>query len=95
MISYRYSFKGYDVLTALYNNKDLIKTILGIFGTINLLSVDWVVFFTTLGVSVGTLAIKLIIDALDYFFTEVEIPDEIVEVPSIISTNAKLKNIKK
>lgn len=72
MISFRYSFKGYDIFTAIYNNKDLIKTIVGIFGTINLLSMDWPVFFTTLGISVGTLLVKLGIDALDYYFTEVE-----------------------
>lgn len=72
MKSFRYSFKGYDIFTAIYNNKDLIKTIVGIFGTINLLSMDWPVFFTTLGISVGTLLVKLGIDALDYYFTEVE-----------------------
>ena len=72
MKSYRYSFKGYDILKAIYNNKDLVKAILGLFGTINLLSMDWAVFFTSLGISVGTLAVKLGIDALDYFFTEVE-----------------------
>lgn len=74
-MSYRYSFKGYDIFTAIYNNKDLVKAILGLFGTINLLSMDWTVFFGTLGISLGTLALKLGIDALDYFFTEVEYPD--------------------
>jgi len=73
MKSYRYSFKGYDIFTAIYNNKDLIKAILGLFGTINLLSMDWAVFFTSLGILVGTLGVKLIIDALDFYFTEVEL----------------------
>lgn len=72
MKSYRYSFKGYDILKAIYKNKDLVKTILALFGTINLVSMDWKVFFLSLGLSVGTLAVRLIIDALDYFFTEVD-----------------------
>lgn len=71
--SFRYSFKGYDIFTAIYNNKDLVKAILAIFGTINFISMDWRVFLTTLGVSVGALAVKLVIDALDFYFTEVEL----------------------
>ncbi len=70
--SFRYSFKGYDLFTAIYKNKDLVKAILAVFGTINFISMDWRVFFATLGISIGTLGIKLIIDALDYFFTEVD-----------------------
>lgn len=69
----RLSFKGYNIKTALYRNKDTIKTIVALFGTINIATMDWKVFSITLIGGVVTLGVKLLMDAVDYYFTEVEL----------------------
>lgn len=71
--SYRLSFKGYDVSEALYRNREYIKVVLAVFGTVNIATMDWKVFLASLGIATGTLAFKLGIDALHFFFTEVEL----------------------
>lgn len=73
MMSPRKSFKGYDFGIALYRNKDMIKTIIALFGTINIVTTDWKVFGISLLGAVLTLVVKLGQDAVDYYFTEVEI----------------------
>lgn len=73
----RLSFKGYQLGIALYNNKDAIKALVALLGVINVgVGFDW----KTLGISFAggflALVVKLIIDAVDYFFTEVDLPDK-------------------
>jgi hypothetical protein len=69
----RLSFKGYNLGVALSRNKDYIKSIVALFGTINVVTMDWKVFLLTLlGMGVSLVG-KLLIDATDYFFTEVEL----------------------
>lgn len=73
MKSPRKSFKGYDFGVALYRNKDMIKAIVALFGTINIIETDWKVFGITLAGALLTLAVKMAQDAIDYYFTEVDI----------------------
>lgn len=70
----RFSFKGYDIKTAIYNNKDSIKALLAIFVGVNSYSgFDWKTASFTFLAGAGVLAGKLVMDAVDYFFTVVEI----------------------
>jgi hypothetical protein len=73
-LSPRLSFKGYSFGTALYRNKDTLKAIVGLLSAIQVATgFDW----KTLGVSLGTaligLVVKLLADAVDYYFSEVEL----------------------
>jgi hypothetical protein len=69
------SFKGYRLSTALYRNKDAIKGIVALLGGVQFaLGFDWKALLLTLAGGVATLAVKLLMDATDYFFTEVELP---------------------
>ena len=73
MLSPRLSFKGYNFPTALYRNKDSIKAIIAILGGINLATgFDTKIVLISLLSSVFALGVKLIADAVDYYFTEVE-----------------------
>lgn len=69
----RLSFKGYKFSQALYRNKDSLKNLIGLLSGINLAVRDWKVLGMTLGAAAIALAVKLLQDAADYFFTEVEI----------------------
>lgn len=70
----RLSFKGYSFGEALYRNKDAIKGIIAIIGGVNFaVGFEW----KTLGISMvggfGALAVKLVADAVDFYFGEVEL----------------------
>jgi hypothetical protein len=76
-VSPRLSFKGYRIGQALYRNKDFIKSIIAILGTVNIAmgvsGIDWAVIAWSLGGAVLTLCIKLLSDAVDYYFSEVQL----------------------
>jgi hypothetical protein len=71
------SFQGYNLNTALYRNKDAIKYIATIITGYSAYSTmtgfGWKSFLIAIGAGVGTLAGKLLMDAFDFYFTEVEI----------------------
>jgi len=69
----KFSFKGYDLNIALYNNRETIKTITALFGTINILTTNWKIFGVTLVSALIALAVKVGIDAVDYYFSDVAI----------------------
>jgi hypothetical protein len=70
----RLSFKGYSLATALYRNKDSIKGILAILGGINfVLGFNWKTLLISLAGAFSALLVKLITDAVDYYFSEVTI----------------------
>jgi hypothetical protein len=69
----RRSWIGYSFTEALARNKDYIKSIVAFFGTINIVTTDWKIFFLTLAGMVIALAGKLLQDAVDYYFSEVEL----------------------
>jgi hypothetical protein len=73
----RLSFKGYAFGVALYRNKDAIKNIVAVLGTystyLGVTGFDWIAFLLALGGAVLVLGYKLLQDAVDYYFTEVEI----------------------
>lgn len=70
----RLSFKGYSFPKALYRNKDIVKALLlfivgyGYFQGFVLSA-----FLSGLGMSTAALAGKLVLDAFDYYFSEVEL----------------------
>lgn len=76
VLSPRNSFKGYNFSTALYRNKDAIKLTIGILGTygtyLSVAGFDWKSFLIALGLGLLNLCYKLIQDAAEYFFKEVE-----------------------
>jgi len=73
ILSPRYSFKGYNLLTAIYRNKDSIKGILALLaGATVIIGVDWKKLLLALTASVLTLIVKLLVDAFDYFFAEIK-----------------------
>ena len=70
----RLSWIGYKFSEALYRNKDSIKGIIAIIAGINIaIGFDWKTLLITIGASVFALAVKLIGDAVDYYFSEVEL----------------------
>lgn len=72
----RFSFKGYQFSEALYRNKDSIKGILALLAGINTFTgFNWKTFLLSLGVAFVGLGVKLLADAVDYYFSEVQIPD--------------------
>lgn len=73
----RYSFEGYNFGEALFRNKDSIKVIITILSGINFASAlggsyDWKTLAISLGAAVGMLGVKLLSDAIDYYFKEVK-----------------------
>lgn len=71
-VSPRLSFKGYNILIALDKNKDLVKGLVAViagYSYFNGFSLP--AFWTAVGSSVVVLAGKLLVDAIDYFFSEV------------------------
>lgn len=73
MLSPRKSFKGYRFNEALYRNKDAIKYTLSAIAGVNLVTFDLNIFLLTTAGALIALAAKLIQDAIDYYYTEVEI----------------------
>jgi len=72
--SARLSFKGYRFGEALYRNKDSIKGIIAILAGINtLLGFNWKTLGMNLGIAFIGLSVKLLSDAVDFYFTEVEL----------------------
>jgi hypothetical protein len=72
----RLSFSGYKFSEALYRNKDAVKALVMVLGGYNTYitvtgGFDWKALAISLGVAVGALGVKLISDAVDFFFTEV------------------------
>jgi len=73
MISPRLSFKGYKLSEALYRNKDLVKgLVVAITGYSFIIGFDLTQFLVTIGVGLAGLIGKLLLDAVDYYFTEVD-----------------------
>lgn len=67
------SFKGYKITTALYRNKDALKAlIILITGYSYFTEFKLETFLVALGLASSALLGKLVLDAFDYFFTEVE-----------------------
>lgn len=70
----RLSFKGYRFAEALYRNKDAIKGVIAILAGVNFLTgFDWKSLLISLGTAVVALGVKLMADAVDYYFSEVTI----------------------
>lgn len=79
MKSPRMSFKGYKFSEALYRNIDTVKALLTIVSGINFFvafngSYDWHTLLVSLAATGGALAVKLLVDAINYYFAEVEYP---------------------
>jgi hypothetical protein len=69
----RLSFKGYHFPTALYRNIDSVKAILAIIAGANFFSgFEYKTFLISLAAGGVALAVKLLADAVDYYFKEVE-----------------------
>lgn len=74
----RLSFKGYSFLEALNRNKDLLKgVIVLITGYSYFTGFNLKTFLLSLGAAVAVLIGKLILDAFDFFFSEVQVPDKV------------------
>ena len=74
MRSARLTFSGYNFKEALFRNKDSIKAIIAILMGINVaVGVDWKIVLISLGAGVASLAVKLIADAVDFYFSDVEL----------------------
>jgi hypothetical protein len=74
MNSPRLSFKGYKLSEALYRNKDSIKAVVAVLGGVNIvIGLDWKTLLLTFTATLGTLIVKLIVDAIDFYFTEVNL----------------------
>ncbi len=76
--SARKSWKGYSFSEALYRNIDSIKGIVAIIGGLNFASVfvagfDWKTLLLTVGTAVFGLVVKLVADAVDFYFKEVDL----------------------
>lgn len=77
----RFSLRGYDIRIALANNKDTIKSILAMgttaAGALTALNgFDWKTLAFAFAGALGILVTKVLADAVDYFFTEVQLPDK-------------------
>lgn len=70
----RRSFEGYDFKEALVRNKDSVKALVAIITGANfLVGFDWKIFGLSLAGATIALATKLIGDAVDFWFGEVEL----------------------
>ena len=72
-ISPRYSFKGYNIFEALFRNKTEIKVLIAAIGGLTAYTGDWKTALIGIGVCAAGIVTKIAADAVDYFFTEVEI----------------------
>ena len=78
MESPRLSFKGYRFTEALYRNKDTVKLVLvAVTGYSYLVGFDWMPFTQSVAAGFIALAGKLVMDAFDYYFSKVEVPDSV------------------
>jgi hypothetical protein len=74
-MSPRLSFKGYNFGIALSKEVDSIKALVAIITGVNFYTgFDWKTFLLTLAAGTATLAAKLIANAIDFYFKEVELP---------------------
>lgn len=70
----RFSFKGYKFSEALYRNKDLLKgVVVLVTGVTSFVGFNWRTFGMSVGAALLGLVGKLVLDAFDYFFTEVDL----------------------
>jgi hypothetical protein len=70
----RLSFKGYKLSEALYRNKDLVKALIVLItGYGYFTGFELSQFLIALSTGVLALTGKLLLDAADYFFTEVDL----------------------
>jgi hypothetical protein len=68
----RLSFNGYRFSEALYRNKDAIKGIIAILTGITAFNgFDWQTFGLSVGIAIVGLGVKLLADAVDFYFSEV------------------------
>jgi hypothetical protein len=78
VLSPRKSFEGYSLVMAIYRNKDSVKNLIGLLSGINVAALfmagfDWNTLLITFGAAFVSLIIKLVQDAVDFYFTEVEL----------------------
>lgn len=77
VISPRYSFEGYKVTEAIYRNKDLLKNVVAILGAYTTYQgatgFNWKSFLIAVGGALLVFGFRIIQDALDFYFTEVEL----------------------
>jgi hypothetical protein len=75
--SARLSFKGYKIQEALYRNKDAIKYIATIIAGYSAYTTatgfDIKMFGIAIGAGIATLGGKLLLDAIDFYFTDVDL----------------------
>lgn len=70
----RLSFTGYSFGKALYRNKDAVKGVVAVLGTVNIANgFDGKMLVLSLGGAVLFLALKLIQDAVDFYFSDVKL----------------------
>jgi hypothetical protein len=75
VLSPRLSFKGYSIREALFRNKEYIKAILVVISGFNFYTgFDWKKALFSILAGIATLGVKMIIDAIDFYFTEIEVP---------------------
>ena len=68
------TFQGYSFAQALYRNKDSVKAILAIITGANFFTgFDLRIFLVSLAGGVIALATKMLVDAVDFYFENVEI----------------------
>jgi hypothetical protein len=73
-ISPRLSWRGYNLGIAIAKNKDSLKSVIAIIGGANImLGFDWKTLGITVLGGIIALVVKLVGDAVDYYFTDVEI----------------------
>lgn len=72
--SARLSFKGYRFSEALFRNKDTVKAIIALLAGVNtIIGFDWKTFGLTILMAFIGLGVKLLTDAVDFYFSEVEL----------------------
>jgi hypothetical protein len=64
--------KGYSFIEALTRNKDLVKVLVAAVAGYNYFTgFNWTTFLGSVGIAFAALAGKLLVDFVDYFFSEV------------------------
>jgi hypothetical protein len=72
MQSKRLSFKGYSFSVALGRNVDAIKAVVALLTGANyMLGFDWKTLGISLIAGIATLAVKLLADAVDFYFSDI------------------------
>lgn len=68
------SFQGYSFKEALVRNKDAVKAVIAVITGANyLIGFDWRTFAISLGGGLIALGVKLLADAVDFYFGEIEL----------------------